>query len=350
MKAPIRLRYFAWLAVMLVLYSSVQILTFLANELHEWRTEAVYNLEEEVEEFLLIVGMHVVSLPIMLLVIWRLSKRMLRPLAQISSTAEKIGSGRLKERIPVYHPGDELGILAETINRAFDRYQDAVDRLNRFSGDASHQLRTPLTAIRSMGEVALQRDRTAEQYREVLSDMLEEVQRLSHIAEQLLLLSRLELPDLARQFAEVNLSNIVRRVCSQYEPVCADRRLTLRLQIPETARVRGDPALLEQVAANLIDNAVKYSPAGGAIEVEVANADPRGVVLCVRDNGLGIPPAFTRRVFERFSRAVANDYPGAGLGLAIVSDIVKIHSGTVTARPNTPSGSTFEVVLPAGLK
>jgi len=347
MRTTIRTRYVAWLSILILIFVAIQMLAFVGYEIHEWRVEDHFELDEELRELALLMSIDLLILPVVVLIIWGLSKRMLRPLTTIARTAERIRGGHFEERIQVPDSQDELGLVARSLNQAFDRYQDAVERLRRFSADAAHQLRTPLTAMRSLGEVSLQRPRSAEEHRETLADMLEEVQRLSQVTERLLLLARLELPEWKNHFMPVDLAEIAQRVCSQYEPFCQDKAQSFSFHGMGPARVRGDTALLEQVVANLLDNAVKFTPSGGTIRVEVEESGGREPALRVKDTGPGIDPADHQRIFERFARTAHHATTGSGLGLAIVAEIVRLHDGRVAVESEPGKGALFEILFPA---
>ena len=346
MTASIRSRFVFWLLSLCVLCFMVQLFFFGLFELHEIRNDPSIELEEEQEEALVLIGAQLISLPFLALMVWVISGRMLRPLKSIAQTAEQIRTGKFDERIPVETPDDEIGIVARSINDAFDRYHDAVDRLDRFSADASHQMRTPLTAIRAMGEVALRRDRGIAEYKESIAEMLDEVHRLTRIVDQLLMLARLETAEVRKTFEIIDLSAIAGTVADRFSPAAIDKGAVLRVEADTPVRIMGDAGLLEQALSNLVDNAIRYSPVSGAIVIRIRSNKGLAIIEVV-DAGPGVPSAFKPKLFERFSRAQGPQGEGAGLGLAIVADIARVHRGSVEVADNTPAGALFRLVIPA---
>jgi signal transduction histidine kinase len=270
---------------------------------------------------------------------------MLQPLQNIRETSERIIAGKLDERIVTDHPDDELGRLARAINEAFDRHRDAIFRQQRFASDASHQLRTPLTAIRATGEVCLQKDRAPEEYRETIGSMLEEVQHLSDLVEKLLMLARLGPEHVRRAFAPVELGSLIRATVMQYETIAAAKNIRIAVETADRRRVLGDAALLQQMTSNLIDNALRHTPDGGLIRVEVKTWLDTRAAMFVRDNGPGVAPELRANLFQRFARGPGADTAaGSGLGLAIVSDIVSLHNATIELLDQP--GANFRILFP----
>lgn len=302
------------------------------------------SLWHEIVETLVLLLAGLLALPPMLLAVRWTCHRMLRPLKSFRETAERIIAGQLHERIVTENPGDDLGRLAATINDAFDRYREAMDRQQRFASDASHQLRTPLTAIRTTGEICLQKARAPEEYREAIGSMLEDVHRLSDMVEKLLLLARLGEDQVRATFAPVDLGATVRNVLAQYDSLVVAKEIRLRVTARRDIRVSGDEALLEQMFANLADNAMRYTPEGGVLVVEVDAPDARHAVLLIRDSGPGISPQLHDLLFQRFARGPSADTGGTGLGLAIVADIVNLHRGRIELLGGP--GACFRVTLP----
>lgn len=348
MKSTIRLRLFVWLAGMLTAFISIQAVWWFLYELSEhWKGQAE-SFSEELEELIILLTIDAIVFPIILLAMWLLSKRMLRPLSTIADTAHRIQSGHMDERITGAFSDDEVGMLAESINSAFDRYHDAVERLRRFSADASHQLRTPLTAMRSTGEVCLQKTRTPKVYQETIGGMLEEVQRLSHTVEQLLTLARLESERVRESFTPLDVAAATEETAELYRQAAQDKKLALVVSARAGLHVNGNPALLQQVIANLLDNAIRHTPVRGEVHVSVEPVGSQEVMLTVADTGPGIPEAYRALVFDRFNSVpgLHMSSSGSGLGLAIVADIVRLHGGSVEIDSNGARGAVFRVRWP----
>jgi heavy metal sensor kinase len=284
-----------------------------------------------------------------------LAGRMLSPVRRMATAAEKIGGDRLAERLPVENPGDELGRLATVTNRSLDRLQEALERQRRFTADASHEMRTPLTAIRSAGEVALRRAQSAADYRDTIGSMLEGVGELTSLIDRLLLLARAEAGTLPVAPERLDASDIAREVSELLQPVAEERGVSIELVAPkgDGLAVTADRMLLRRAVLNILDNAVKHSPAGASVLVEAASLSG-SVMLAVRDSGPGIAPEHHEKVFQRFYRVepdrgrAARSDGGAGLGLAIAKWAVEVSGGRIELQSATGSGTTFTIILPAG--
>jgi len=328
------------------------ILSFVVDQVHHVLEDKeiipkAFGLTGELSVF---VVANIALFPLVALIGWNITKRMLAPVRAISETAGSIVDGQLDARIETDVPDDELGMLSQAVNRAFDRYDASLKKLQRFSADASHQLRTPLTALRMKGEICLNRSRSPEEYRETIEAMLEQLARLSHIVEQLLDLSRLEASSMRKRFERVDVVAVAARAAQDFEPLCCEKGVVLSAPTAGQTFVLGEEPLLEQVFANLLDNAIRFTPAGGRIGIDVsAEGAGREVLVEVSDTGTGIPEASASAVLERFNKGVHPQGGGAGLGLAIVSEIVRVHSGAIDIRPGREGGTVVRVSLPAAV-
>jgi heavy metal sensor kinase len=276
-----------------------------------------------------------------------LARRALRPVDEMTRTARQITATRLGRRVDRRGTGDELDRLADTLNGMLVRLETAFSELRRFSADAAHELRTPLTALQGGLEVALRADRSADEYRHVLVSSLEEVKHLGRLAEDLLLLSRatagLETPR-----ARVELEPLLLDALETGMRLAQGKEVGIRLKDVTPATVTGDGAALGRALRNLVENAVKYTPGGGAVELSLLAGDHEAA-LVVQDTGVGIDPADAARVFEPFVRldaARSRDTGGTGLGLAIARSIVTAHGGTLTLESTPGAGSRFTIRLP----
>jgi heavy metal sensor kinase len=280
-----------------------------------------------------------------------LAGRVLRPVGAMADQARRISAESLAERLPVANPHDEFGRLATVFNETLARVQDSFERLRRFTADASHELRTPLTAMRSVGEVAIQRTLEPAACRDVLGSMLEEVDRLTRLVDSLLLLTRADSGRLQPAREPVDAAALAASVVEQLRVLAEEKQQSLVLRAPAPVRVACDPTLLRQALANLVHNAIKYTPGRGAVSV-VVSATPAGeAVIEVRDDGPGIPAPHRERIFERFYRVDAGrsrDEGGVGLGLAIARWAVEANGGRVELASEEGRGSVFRIVLPAG--
>jgi heavy metal sensor kinase len=276
-----------------------------------------------------------------------LARAALRPVDEMSQSARRIDAEALARRITIRGTGDELDRLAETLNGMLARLENTFAEMRRFSADAAHELRTPLTALKGTLEVALRAERSGVEYRAALASALEEVDRLVRLAEDLLLLSRATAgPDSPR--ARVELETLALDVAEVGTRLAKDRGVTVRVGALAPLAVLGDGRALRRAVLNLVENGVKYTPAGGRVELSVTAADGEAV-LAVEDTGPGIDAADVTRIFEPFVRldsARSRESGGSGLGLAIARSIVVAHRGTLGVERPAAGGARFTIRLP----
>ncbi|WP_372806911.1 ATP-binding protein [Pontiella sp.] len=346
-KQTIRFRFFVWLAIHTLIVFSLIGLALFSFDAYEY----VHNpdlLGEELEELAVLGVVMAVLFPASLGGAWLIAKLLLRPWNAMVVQAERIGNGRLDDRIEVENPADEVGRLAATLNQAFDRYQNLLDRLQRFSHDASHQLRNPLAAIRTNSEVCLKRPRTDEEYRSVIGNILEDTDRLGRTVEQLLMLARAAGGALGECQTEVCLQEIAREVVREGQAIGEMRGLTVELTAPDAPlRINGISDLLREALANLLDNALKFSPDGGRIEIGLSRPAPGTARITVDDSGPGLPPEQKVSVFRPYQRNEASGKESVGLGLAIVADICQAHAGHCGVEERSGGGCRFWMEFPA---
>jgi heavy metal sensor kinase len=277
-----------------------------------------------------------------------LVKRTLAPVERIAGKAELITHHNLAERLPVVRTGDELERLALSLNHMISRLDDAFQQSKRFVADASHELRTPLTVLRSELESLAQNPLGGLDPYERLGSLLQPVERLSKTVERLFALSRLDAGEAQTEWIEIDLGELVATTADQMLLLAADKGIRVTCESQERAIVKGDRSRLKQVVVNLLDNAIKYTPANGAVRLRVKVAEGRPV-LTVEDSGIGIPAEAVPHVFERFYRvdATRSDATGgAGLGLAIVKTICDAHGAAVRVVSAMGRGSSFHVTFP----
>jgi heavy metal sensor kinase len=281
---------------------------------------------------------------------YTLARGALAPVDRMAEQARLITAERLKERLPVDNPNDELGRLASVFNQTLMRLESSFEQMRRFTADASHELRTPLTAMRSVGEIGLRGRREAADYREVIGSMLEEVDRLSLLVDRLLTLSRADSGDSMLARDRVDLAELAEEVTNQLGVLAEEKQQTLTVEASAHSICLGDRMVLRQALLNLVDNAIKYSPVGGRIAVKVSMSADGKSVLDVSDTGPGIPPELRPRVFDRFYRADRSrsreNGGGTGLGLSIARWAVEVNGGQLTLESNDGQGATFRITLP----
>ena len=281
-----------------------------------------------------------------------MSRRALAPVDEITLAARSISAQNLSRRLAVPRTGDELERLAGTLNEMLERLDSAFHRVMKFTADASHELRTPVSVIRTSAELTLRKPRTEGEYREAVSQILQESEKVSQLIEQLMDLARADAGAVALSFVPLPLSEILRRSLDQAKILAAAKQISIIEALSSAPiQVRGDAASLERLFLILLDNAVKYTPAGGRIEVELQAAGRMAAVI-VRDTGIGIAPEDMAHIFERFFRADkarSRELGGTGLGLSIGRWIAEAHGGEIRAASALGTGSTFEIHLPLDL-
>jgi heavy metal sensor kinase len=277
-----------------------------------------------------------------------LIRRALNPVEEIARSAEQITSRNLGQRLPVAQTGDELERLSVTLNRMIARLDESFQYIRRFTADASHELRTPLTILRGELEAAAPKPQFKTEVGETIGSALEETERLSRIVDSLLAISRLEAGEAQMECVRFDLAELAAATTEQMRLLAEDKKITLECPTSERVEATGDRARIKQVIVNLVDNAIKYTPEGGAARIQVS-AENNHTLLEVTDTGIGIPAEALAHLFERFYRvdkARSRQMGGAGLGLAIVKSIVTAHGGRVIVESTEGIGSRFRVLLP----
>ncbi len=278
-----------------------------------------------------------------------LSRRALSPVDALVQTAREIGGANLHSRVPQLATGDELQRLSDTLNEMLARIEGAFLRVTQFTADASHELRTPVSLIRTEAELTLRRSRGESEYKNALRHILLEAERTTALIEQLLSLARADAGREALHMQPVNLAQMLGGVAESWRQVAAIRDIEFSANIAsQDAFVLGDEAALRRLADILLDNAFKYTPPPGTVHLAFELAGT-SVFMKVQDSGVGIAPDEQAKIFERFYRvdkARSRDQGGAGLGLAIAQWIVSQHHGTIRAESRPGSGSIFQVELP----
>jgi len=282
-------------------------------------------------------------------VAFTVTSRALSPLSSMVRRAERITAERLSERLPVHDPTDDLGHAARVFNGLLQRLEDSFSQLKRFTSDASHELRTPLASLRSIGEVSLQNVHSGEAYREVIASMLEEVRRLTHLVDTLLVISRADSGQISLQLSSFACMDLIQEVVNVVGILAEDKHQTIRVSGSSEIAVKADRGILRQAILNLVDNAIKYSPVESEIRMEVRKTSDSTAEISITDEGHGIPESEQARIFDRFYRTDegrSRERGGAGLGLSIAKWAVEAHSGTIGVRRGTTGGSCFYVHLP----
>ena len=277
-----------------------------------------------------------------------MARRALKPIDEITMIAQAVASGDLSQRLHSFSQDREIATLIRVLNKMFQDLESSFNAQKRFTADASHELRIPLTVMKGDIEVTLRRKRRASEYEQVLRQQLEIIERMQRIVDGLLTLARADagLLELARE--EIDLSLLLQEAGQHHLGLFASKNIYLDMQISDGLRVTGDSARLERVVFNLLNNAFKYAPEGSTVTLAARAMDHQAMVE-VRDEGQGIAPEHLNRLFDRFYRADESRSRiegGAGLGLAISKRIIEAHEGSIEAESKPGEGACFRFYLP----
>jgi heavy metal sensor kinase len=279
---------------------------------------------------------------------WYLTKRALKPIIDITRTARDISLYHLNHRLPLPHTDDELSQLVKTLNNMFDRIEKGVQNIRQFTADASHELRTPITAMRGEIEVALRRSRSEEEYCEVLRSSLQELQWMEKMINDLLLLSRADAGELRIDKKDYHLSILITDCCQTLLFAAKKKNIDIQSTLEEPLKASVDPYQIKRVLCNLLDNAIKYTPENGKISIR-GERQPDSVRITISDTGQGIDEKDLPLIFNRFYRADksrSNETYSSGLGLSICKLIVEAHDGKIEIRSRKGKGTTVILSLP----
>lgn len=308
--------------------------------------QSLEDIQETLERLLSIL---LISIPILVILAglsgYVLAARALNPIDQITSTARRISAEDLSARLNIPVTDDEVGRLTSTLNDMLARLDDSFQRERQFTNDASHELRTPLTAMQAILGVIREKRRAPEEYEQALADLNEEADRLRTLVENLLHLARGE-KQAGNLFEKIDLSTLLKDVADSLRPLAEAKHLTLLCEIPQHLSVSGDSDELIRLFVNVVDNAIKYTE-HGEILVTAKNDGENSVEIKVSDTGIGIHPEHIPHIFDRFYRVEeSRTLRGAGLGLAIAKEIVRVHGGKIEAHNKIEQGTVFVVSLP----
>lgn len=280
---------------------------------------------------------------------WYMTRRFLQPVAAITHAAREISTQNLDRRLSQPKQNDELSQLATTFNGMIDRIQAGVSRIQQFTADASHELRTPLTVMRGEMEVALRRNRTAQEYKSVLESALQELDWMEKIVNELLLLSRAEAGQIELKKEACDLGILVQKVLSSQQTAAHNKGVELQFSLNENNyQCMADADKTRQMLLNIINNAIKYSNKGGTVQV-CLQLTGQWLDIIVRDNGIGIPEKDLPHIFDRFYRvdkSRSREQHSSGLGLSISKWIAELHGGRIEIDSTLNRGTTVKISLP----
>jgi heavy metal sensor kinase len=277
---------------------------------------------------------------------WFMARRAVSGVEAITRTAQKISGGTLEERVPVRGRGDEIDQLAITFNQMLDRIQALLREIKELSDNMAHDLRSPITRIRGIAEVTLTSSKTLSEYEGMATSTIEECDRLLEMLNTMLMISKTESGVDKISGKDVDLTGIVRQACELFEPTAEDKKVNLNCDVPDGTHLIGDTPMIQRMLSNLLDNAIKYTPSGGIVNITVSESETQ-VVVAVKDTGIGISHADLPRIFDRFYRCdQSRSQAGIGLGLSLARAIARAHGGDITVTSTPNQGSAFTVTLP----
>ncbi len=315
--------------------------------LHGFHGTNNHALEELQEQFRAYFG---ASLAILIVlstgVGWFMAKRALSGVEEVTRAAVDITNGALDRRVPVRGRQDEIDLLAETFNTMVERIQDLIGQMSEITENIAHDLRSPITRMRGIAEIALTGKTSDEEHVAMAGIIVEECDRLLGMINAMLDISEAESGLMKLDAQNVDLAILLRDVCDLFQPLAEDRSIAIAIESPESASVPGDLKKLQRVFSNLVDNALKYTPTGGSVAITIEEKTNYTVVT-VKDTGSGIPEQDLQHIFDRFFRGEkSRSAAGNGLGLSLAQAFVLIHGGTITAANVPGQGSQFAVILP----
>ncbi len=278
---------------------------------------------------------------------WFMARRAVSGVDAVTRTARKISGGTIQERVPVKGSGDEIDQLAVTFNQMLDRIQVLLTEIKEMSDNIAHDLRSPITRIRGGAEVTLSTGKSLSDFENMAASTIEECDRLLDMINTMLMISKTEAGISSLSHEVIDISGLVRSACELFEPMADDKGVILSCHFSEKGYVHGDKRMLQRMLSNVLDNAVKYTQSGGSVEVSVTENGKEGVVVSVKDTGIGIPQSDLPHIFDRFYRCdQSRSQAGTGLGLSLARSIARAHGGDLSVVSRLNQGSAFTIILP----
>ena len=279
---------------------------------------------------------------------WFMARQALSGVGELTRTASHISSGgSLEERVPANPRGDEIALLATTFNQMLDRIQNLVMGIKEMSDNIAHDLKSPVTRIRGIAEVALTTETTLDEYKQMAASTIEECDRLLDMINTMLVISETEAGVGRRSQEKVDLAAVIRDACELFHPLAEDKGIILRCHAPGSFTLLGDTRLIQRMIANLLDNAIKYTSRDGRIDVTAQKEDEKSFAFSVKDTGIGISEKDLPHIFERFYRGdPSRPNTGNGLGLSLAQAIAHVQGGKIDVVSSPGQGSTFTITLP----
>ena len=277
---------------------------------------------------------------------WWMARRALVGVEEVTQTARQISKGNFAHRVPLKARGLEIERLATTFNYMLDRINALITGIREVTDNIAHDLRSPITSIRGTAETTLMTAETLENYRRMTGNTIEECDRLLEMINAMLDISEAEAGAEKYEMVSIDLTRVVNQACELFRPLAEDKGLVLSVETPHRCVINGDTRKIQRLIANLLDNALKYTPTGGAVIVSVI-CDEDNVEVRVNDTGIGIAESELTHIFQRFYRCdQSRTEEGTGLGLSLALAIAKAHGGAIKVQSMLGKGSSFILKLP----
>ncbi len=278
---------------------------------------------------------------------WLVAKRALRGLNAITQTAQEISMGNLQKRAPVSNRGDEVDLLGTTFNTMLDRINELLTGIRDMSDNITHDLKSPITRIRGNAEIVLTTNSALDDFQNMAANTIASCDQLLEIINTSLMIAAAEKGVMTLEKEAMDLAKILAQAQILFQPMAAEKNIELKSSILEKSPLIGDKRLIQRMIANLLDNAIKYTPCGGWVETVLSCEVKEAYLITIQDNGIGIPPQAQTRVFERFYRCdTSRSQEGSGLGLSLSLSVAKAHGGDISLSSTPQKGSRFTVRLP----
>jgi heavy metal sensor kinase len=281
---------------------------------------------------------------------WFMARRALVGVETVTQTARRISDGSLEKRVPVGRGVDEIDQLALTFNQMLDRIQKLVTGIKEMSDNIAHDLKSPITRIRGIAEISLTERSSLTDFKSMAGSTIEECDRLLEMINTMLMISKTEAGVGQLDRRQMDIAVVIRDACNLFQSPAHDKNQNLTCDSPETFSIYGDIRLIQRMIANLLDNAIKYTPSNGSIFVGLLRSkDGRSAVISVQDNGIGISAKDLPHIFERFYRCdPSRTQAGTGLGLSFARAVARAHNGDITVDSTPDKGSKFTIIIPGG--
>jgi signal transduction histidine kinase len=351
LRHSVAVRLTAWYAGMFTVCILAAVLAFYLTALHAGPGISHHALSELREDF-----RHYFGIPLGIVIVastgvgWFMARRALAGIDEVTRTAVEIARGALDRRVPVKGNRDEIDRLAETFNAMVNRVQTLLEQMREITDNIAHDLRSPIARMRGVAEMALEGAASADEQTAMAGTIVEECDRLLAMINTMLDISEAEAGLMHLHVSETDLPALLRDMCDLFQPLAEDKNIRFTLGPAEPMCVPGDPSKLQRIFANLLDNALKYTPPGGEVSVTMAG-DDREARVTVEDTGEGIPEEDIPHIFDRFFRGErSRSEAGNGLGLSLAKALVLIHHGSISAASVSGKGARFIVTLPKSVR